>query len=60
MKKALVLSYPLNVQRRLYSDRADAKSNLSLRLARTHFEGFIMSLPNTQRHSLKMHAQTNQ
>ena len=37
MNKALVLSYPLSAQRRLWSDWADAKADLSLRLAHSHF-----------------------
>ena len=43
MKKAWVLSYPLSAQRRLWSDWADAKADLSLRWAHTHFVGFVMS-----------------
>ena len=43
MKKAQVVSYPLSAQRRLWSDWADAQSDLSLRWAHTHFLGFIMS-----------------
>ena len=43
MKKAWVLSYPLNAQRRLWSDWADAQADLSLRWAHSHFAGFIMS-----------------
>ena len=43
MKKDWVLSYPLSAQRRLWSDWADAQADLSLRWARTHFVGFIMS-----------------
>ena len=42
MKKALVLSYPLNAQRRLWSDWADAQGDLSLRWAHSHFIGFVM------------------
>ena len=42
MKKAWVLSYSLSAQRRLWSDKADAKADLSLRLAHSHFVGFIM------------------
>ena len=41
MKKALVLSYPLSAQRRLWSDWADAQADLSLRFAHTHFVGFV-------------------
>ena len=43
MKKAWVLSYPWSAQRRLWSDWADAKADLSLRWAHTHFVGFVMS-----------------
>ena len=43
MKKAWVLSYPLSVQRRLWSDWADAQADLSLRWVHTHFVGFVMS-----------------
>ena len=43
MKKAWVLSYPFSVQRRLWSDWADAQADLSLRWAHTHFVGFVMS-----------------
>ena len=42
MKKAWVLSYPLNAQRRLWSDWADAQADLSLRWAHSHFVGFVM------------------
>ena len=42
MKKAWVLSYPVSAQRRLRSDWADAKVDLSLRWAHTHFVGFVM------------------
>ena len=42
MKKAWVLSYPLSVQRRLWSDWADAQPDLSLRWAHTHFVGFVI------------------
>ena len=42
-KKAWVLSYPLNAQRRLWSDWADAQAELSLRCAYSHFVGFVMS-----------------
>ena len=41
MKKALVLSYPLSAQRRLWSDWADAQADLSLRWAHSHFVGFV-------------------
>ena len=43
MKKAWVLSYPLNAQRRLGSDWADAQADLSLRWAHSHFVSFVMS-----------------
>ena len=45
MKKALVLSYPLNAQRRLLSDWADVSliCLVSVRWAHTHFVGFVMS-----------------
>ena len=43
MKKAWVLSYPLNGQRRLWSDWADAQADLSFRWAHSHFVGFVMS-----------------
>ena len=43
VKKAWVLSYPLSAQRKLWSDWADAKADLSLRWAHTHFVGFVMS-----------------
>ena len=54
MKKAWVLSYPLNTkrrlggcpgwsaQRRLWSYWADAQADLSLRWAHSHFVGFVM------------------
>ena len=42
MKKAWVLSYPLNAQRRLWSDWADAQADLSFRWALSHFVGFVM------------------
>ena len=43
MKKPWVLSYPLSSpQRRLWSDWADAQADLSLRLAHSHFVGFVM------------------
>ena len=44
-----VLNYPLRTQRRLWSDLADAQADLSLRLALTHFVGFIMSWLRTQK-----------
>ena len=37
MKKAWVLSYPLSTHQRLWSDRADAQADLSLRWAHSHF-----------------------
>ena len=43
MKKAWVLSYPLNTQRRLWSDWVDTQADLSLRWAHNHFVGFVMS-----------------
>ena len=43
MKKAWVLSYPLSAQRRLWSDWADAQTDLSLRWAHSHLVGFVMS-----------------
>ena len=43
MKKPWFLSYPLSAQRRLWSDWADAKADLSLRWAHTCFVGFVMS-----------------
>ena len=49
MKKALVLSYPLSAQRRLIRlgrCPGSAQSDLSLRLAHTHFVGFVMSWLN--------------
>ena len=46
MKKAWVLSYPLSAQRSLWSDRADAQADLSLRWAHSHFVGFVMSWLN--------------
>ena len=42
MKKALVLSYPLSAQRRLWSDWADAQADLSLRCVHIHFVGFVI------------------
>ena len=42
MKKGWILSYPLNAQRRLWSDWADAQADLSLRWAHSHFVGFVM------------------
>ena len=43
MKTPWVRSCPLSVQRRLWSDWADAQADLSLRWAHTHFVGFVMS-----------------
>ena len=43
MKKVWVLSYPLNAQRGLWSDWADAQADQSLRWAHSHFVGFVMS-----------------
>ena len=43
MKKALVLSYPLSTQRRLWSDWADAPADLSLRWAHRPFCWFCHS-----------------
>ena len=37
MKKAWILSYPLSAERRLWSDRADAQTDLSLRLTHMPF-----------------------
>ena len=37
LKKAIILSYPLSAQRRLWSDRADAQADLSLRWAHMPF-----------------------
>ena len=42
IKKDWVLSYPLSAQRRLWSDWRDAQADLSLRLAHSHFVGFVM------------------
>ena len=43
MKKSWVLSYPLSAQRRLWSDWANAKADLSLCWAHSHLVHFIMS-----------------
>ena len=43
MMKAWTLSYPLSAQRRLWSDWADAQTDLSLRWVHSHFVGFVMS-----------------
>ena len=42
MKTGGILSYPLNAQRRLWSDLADAQADLSLRWAHSHFVCFVM------------------
>ena len=42
MKKPWVLSYPLSAQRRLWSDWADARTDLSLSWVHSHFVGFVM------------------
>ena len=42
MRKVWVLSYPLSIQRRLWSDWADAQADLSLCWAHSHFVGFVM------------------
>ena len=42
MKKAWVLSYPLSVKGRLWSDWVDAQPDLSLRWEHSHFVGFVM------------------
>ena len=42
-KEPWVLRYLLSAQRRLWSDRADAQADLSLRWAHSHFVGFVMS-----------------
>ena len=39
MKKALVLSYPLSAQQRLWSDWADTQTDLRHRWAHSHFVG---------------------
>ena len=43
MKESQVLSYPLSAQPWLWSGRADAQANPSLRWAHCHFVGFVMS-----------------
>ena len=43
MKKHWVHSYALSAVRRLWSDWADAKADLSLRWVHTHVVGFVMS-----------------
>ena len=42
IRKARVLSYPLSVQRRIWSDWADAQADLSLHWAHSYFVGFVM------------------
>ena len=42
MTKAWVLSYPLGTQQRLWSDWADAQSDLGLRWAHINFVGFVV------------------
>ena len=42
MKKAWVLSYPLSVQWRLWSDWVDALADPSLHWPHSHFVGFVM------------------
>ena len=42
MKKALVLSYPLSTQRRLWSDWADAQADLRLHWVHRSFCWFVM------------------
>ena len=42
MKKAWVLSYPQSAQRRLWTEWADAQSDLSFHWAHSHFIGFVM------------------
>ena len=39
---SLTSSYPLNAQPRLWSDWADAQTDLSLGVAHSHFVGFVM------------------
>ena len=43
-KKLQVFRYALSAQQRLWSDWANAQADLSLRLAHTHFDGFVMWL----------------
>ena len=52
MKKVWVLSYPLSAQRRLWSDWADAKADLSLQWAHSHFVGFVMRWLKSGRQSM--------
>ena len=42
MTKAWVLSYPLSAPQRLWSDWADAQTDLNFCCARSHFVGFVM------------------
>ena len=42
MKRAWVLSYPLSMQRRLWSDRADAQVDKSLHWVHSHVDRFVM------------------
>ena len=42
MKKAWILSYPLNAQQRHGSDRVDAQADLTFSWAHSHFVGFVM------------------
>ena len=42
MKKAWVLIYQLSAQQKLWSDRADVQTDLSLRWSHSHFVGFVM------------------
>ena len=63
MKKSWALSYPLSARRRLWSDWADAKADLSFRWAHTHFVGFVMSrliysLMGSQRRGLWLYGPT--
>ena len=46
MTKAWILSYPLNVQWRLWSDWTDAQADLSLCWAHSQIVGFVMSRLN--------------
>ena len=43
IKKPWILSYPMRVLRRLWSDCADAQADLCLRWAHSHFVDFVMS-----------------
>ena len=47
MKKAWLLSYPLNAQQRLWSDRTDIQADLSLHWAHSHFVGFVIQFTLT-------------